>query len=288
MTDTQRTRRTFLKQAGLGAACAAVAAAKAPAKPPAMPRKIVLLAGKPSHGRDTHSWDADARLLKACLETSPDVENVAVEIHVNGWPEDANTLEDADTIVLLSDGFKNHPFFALPERAKTIDRLMRRGVGLACIHYAVAALPPNEEALLGWIGGIYKDGYSKNPVNKAEASPAEGKHPLCRGWQPFTTTDEYYFRIWFGEGPAKARPVMTANLPPNQPERHTIAWAVERDDGGRGFGFTGGHFHKNWRIDDFRTMVLNAILWTAKMDVPAGGVRSKVPDRDFLKPKPKG
>ena len=58
-----------------------------------------------------------------------------------------------------------------------------------------------------------------------------------------------------------------------------LAWAVERPDGGRGFGFTGGHFHKNWGNDDFRTLVLNAILWTAKLDVPSDGdqVRASPP-----------
>ena len=64
----------------------------------------------------------------------------------------------------------------------------------------------------------------------------------------------------------------------------------ERPDGGRGFGFTGAHFHKNWGNPDFRTLVLNAILWTAKLDVPSGGVKCNVSDEDLkqnLDPKPK-
>ena len=55
-----------------------------------------------------------------------------------------------------------------------------------------------------------------------------------------------------------------------------LAWAVERPDGGRGFGFTGAHTHKNWGNPNFRTLVLNAILWTAKLDVPSGGVQCNV------------
>ena len=69
-----------------------------------------------------------------------------------------------------------------------------------------------------------------------------------------------------------------------------VAWAVQRADGGRGFGFTGGHFHKGWANDDQRKLVLNAILWTAKADVPADGVASKVTDADMqanLDPKGK-
>ena len=39
-----------------------------------------------------------------------------------------------------------------------------------------------------------------------------------------------------------------------------VAWAVERADGGRGFGFSGGHFKQGWGNDDQRKLVLNAIL----------------------------
>ena len=51
-------------------------------------------------------------------------------------------------------------------------------------------------------------------------------------------------------------------------------WSVERPDGGRGFGFTGAHFHDNWGNDNFRKMVLNALVWIAKGEVPANGIES--------------
>ena len=74
------------------------------------------------------------------------------------------------------------------------------------------------------------------------------------------------------------------------PERQTLAWATERKDGGRGFGFTGAHNHTNWGIPEFRTLVLNAILWSAKLEVPSDGVQCSVSDDDLKKnldPKPK-
>jgi type 1 glutamine amidotransferase len=64
-------------------------------------------------------------------------------------------------------------------------------------------------------------------------------------------------------------------------EPQIVAWACERPDGGRGFGFTGGHYHRNWGNDDVRRLVLNAILWTAKVEVPATGVESKVSEADL-------
>ena len=56
-----------------------------------------------------------------------------------------------------------------------------------------------------------------------------------------------------------------------------MAWARQRPDAGRGFGFTGGHYHRNWGSNDFRKLVLNAITWTAHIDVPKDGVKSKTP-----------
>jgi len=246
------------------------------------PKKIILLAGRPSHGRDTHAWDADVKLLKHCLDTSPNVKGIRTETHFNGWPKDPSVLDDAAAIVLLSDGDGGHPFFRVKERAEHIDRLAQRGVGLAFIHYAVAPGPRNEAKLLEWIGGCYKNGYSRNPHNTVEVSPGKADHPICRGWKAFVASDEFYYRIWFGKDQKRVVPIMTAMLPKNKPERQTIAWAVERKDGGRGFGFTGDHFHKNWRIEGFRKMVLNAIVWTAKVEVPTDGVQSSLGDRDFL------
>ena len=77
-------------------------------------------------------------------------------------------------------------------------------------------------------------------------------------------------------------------------EVETVVWAYERPDGGRGFGFTGAHEHKNWANENFRKVALNAILWIAKVPVPANGVECSVTQDDLLrnldpksKPKPK-
>ena len=60
-----------------------------------------------------------------------------------------------------------------------------------------------------------------------------------------------------------------------------MMWAVERPDGGRGFGFTGGHFHDNWGNDNFRKVILNGLVWLTKAEVPAGGIESKVTPEDL-------
>jgi len=238
-------------------------------------KKVVFIAGTPSHGTGEHEWDQDAKLLKQCLDTSPNAGDIRTEVHFEGWPDDAGALDDADAIVMLSDGLGGHPL-ANPERSERVRALMRRGCGLACIHYAVAAPADKQAEFLEWIGGYWEMGYSENPINTVKVFPASPEHPICKGWQAFTIKDEFYYRIRFGENDARVAPVMAAMLPKDDPQRETLAWAVERADGGRGFGFTGGHFHDNWSVEPFRTMVLNAILWAAKAPVPDGGVQSTV------------
>src|SRR5437764_14559091 len=76
------------------------------------------------------------------------------------------------------------------------------------------------------------------------------------------------------DGPHEGNPEVREAVKHGEPQH--VAWACERKDGGRGFGFTGAHFHKNWGNDNFRKLVLNAILWTAKIDVPAEGVPSQL------------
>ena len=56
---------------------------------------------------------------------------------------------------------------------------------------------------------------------------------------------------------------------------------MERPDGGRGFGFTGGHFHVNWGNDDFRKTILNTLVWVSKAEIPESGVSSKVAELDL-------
>ena len=64
--------------------------------------------------------------------------------------------------------------------------------------------------------------------------------------------------------------------------REALAWAYERPGGGRGFGCTGSHFHGNWADDDYRRMILNALVWTSGLEVPAEGVASKPTAEDLV------
>lgn len=60
---------------------------------------------------------------------------------------------------------------------------------------------------------------------------------------------------------------------------------MERADGGRGFGIVMPHFYQNWTNIELRRLILNGIVWTAKMGVPAGGVETLEPNLQDFKPE---
>lgn len=258
-------------------------------------KKILLLAGSASHGRGEHEFNGGCHLLKICLDAVP---NISAVIHTNGWPKDEKAFDGVDAIFIYSDGGDNHPFNR-SERRDIIGRLMKKGVGLGCGHYAVEVPKgPTGDAFLEWIGGYFEPHWSVNPHWNADFKMLP-THPITRGVKPFKINDEWYYHMRFREGMKGVTPILT-DLPPKttlnredgphsgnpavraaieKGEPQHVMWAAEREDGGRGFGFTGGHFHRNWGDENFRKIVLNAILWTAKADVPPNGVEcSLTPD----------
>ena len=75
------------------------------------------------------------------------------------------------------------------------------------------------------------------------------------------------------DGPHSNNPHVRKSVLERKEKQH-VGWVSERENGQRAFGVTGAHHHKSWDNDDFRTCVLNAIIWTAKMEVPKDGVKS--------------
>jgi len=253
-------------------------------------KKVVLLAGTVhqgpgGHPPGTHEYELTARLLAAALDKMPDVK---VEVHFDGWPRDEKALDDADTIVVISDGADRNPAdhpLLVGERLQVLGRQMERGCGLVAIHWSVFV--PNDRGgpeFLEWIGGYfdYQSGpepqkwFSKIQTAQTRPRPASPEHPVSRGLAPFDLREEYYYNIRFRENDPRLVPILSTPIPGEDKEQ-VVAWAVERENQGRGFGFTGGHFFENWGVPSFRRMVLNAILWTAHVEVPDGGAGSEQP-----------
>lgn len=289
-------------------ACLICCATVVTAQEPTARRRIVLMAGRPSHPPGQHEFNAGVQLLAKCLAGVPQVK---AEVVLNGWPEDEKLLEQADAILFYMDGRGGHELVKQNgRRLELVQKLVDKGVGIGCLHYGVDVVPAQAgPQLQQWIGGYYENNISVNPLwePKFESFP---DHPITRGVQPFQIQDEWYFNIRFaGGGPGNA-PGMLGDLKftplllaapsadvrdgpyvaPRGPFPHIVEaanrpeammWVVERPSGGRGLGFTGGHFHTNWGNDNFRKLVLNSFLWLAKVDVPANGVESQVSSEEL-------
>jgi len=269
-------------------------------------KKIVLIAGRPSHGPGEHEHRAGCLLLKKCLDQA---DGVTSTVYSNGWPQSAEAFTGADAIIIYADGGGGHPAIQ-QDHLKILGDLMNKGVGLGCIHFATE-IPKDKGGpeLLNWIGGYFESYWSVNPHWDADFKELP-KHPITRGVSPFKIRDEWYYHMRFPEGMKNVTPILTA-VPPDdtrgkEGERSShggnpdvqarkgmpehVMWATERADGGRGFGITGAHFHKNWGDENFRRVVLNAVLWIAKSEVPAQGVQSSLTEEDLkanLDPKPR-
>ena len=280
-------------------------------------KRIVLIAGKPSHPPGMHEFRAGTMLMQKALSGVP---GLTVDVYTNGWPtkpgaegtpvDDNGLLNGADAILIYSDGGGGHPAIQR-DHIQVLDGLAAKGVGLGFAHYAVevpAGAPG--DAMHRWVGGYYETNFSVNPMWTPQYDSLPN-HPVTRGVKAFSNNDEWYFNMrWTSDAAAKRRitPILTAKpsdevrkgpyVSPRGPYDHIIAdsgkvetmmWLYERPDGGRSFGFTGGHTHTNWGDPSQRKVVLNALLWIAKMEVPKNGVEDKITPEDLtvnLDPKP--
>jgi putative membrane-bound dehydrogenase-like protein len=253
--------------------------------------KVVFLAGARSHGLGEHEFRAGCLLLaKALNESGLDVK---AEVH-SGWPSDESVLDHTDALVIYADGTS-----VVGKGWEKVDQMAKSGVGLMFMHYAVhPSKVEGDKYYRPWIGGAFEDNFSVNPHWVADLQVLPD-HPVSRGVASLLEAyDEFYYNMRFMDDRAKVTDLVTA-VPDRQRmkryinfwdghgvaglgKKQTLMWGLERPDGGRGVGFTGGHYHRNWSIDGFRTLVLNTIVWTAGMEVPAGGVKSKPLTEDEL------
>lgn len=244
---------------------------------PVKPKKIAFLAAKPSHGEGCHEWPKYAELAKECLLRA-NVAPMEIAVYDDAWPKDDFVLDDVDAVVFFADGREHHPL-AVPGRIEKIRELAKRGKGIAFLHYSIDPPQGAMQDFLDWMGGSYEVGLSQNPVNTAKVTPIANGHPITRGCGGYVAEDEWYFDIRLRPNDANVVPLMTGKLPPRDPQDKVLSWAYNRPNGGRGFGFAGGHFTRNWAMEPFRKLVLNGILWTAGIEVPEGGVQSVRPWR---------
>lgn len=239
--------------------------------------KIVFLAGPDSHLPGAHEHKAGAELLSSALrQRQPAIETINV---YGGWPADESVFDNVAAVVMYCDGGDSH---LINNHLQTFNRLLDKGVGVVALHYCVEVPKgsPAAPSMLAAIGGYFETHWSVNPVWTANYT-ALPDHPATRGLQPFSLRDEWYFNMRFMD--RGITPILSAVAPASTMSRRNgphsgndavrqmvaegvpqiTAWSYERPGGGRGFGYTGGHYHANWDNTNARELVLNAIEWVA-------------------------
>lgn len=241
--------------------------------------RILFVAGRDSHGPLWHEHHDGALVLARALHVRQPA--YAIDVVYGGWPRDESLFDGVDSVVFYCDGGERHVVVAhLPQFSRLIDA----GVGVVMLHYAVEVPRGGAAArqVLRATGGYFETHWSVNPIWEAEFTGLPD-HPISAGVAPFALRDEWYFNLRFTPQMAGVTPILAAVPPPSTVQREdgphsgnpavralvaegarqVVAWAYERPGGGRGFGYTGGHYHANWDDDNARRIVLNAIEWTA-------------------------
>ncbi len=254
-------------------------------------KKVVFVAGGRSHNYGAHDLKAGCYLLADHLAASG--LGIQTAIYYPGWPKDPTAFDNADAIVVYTDGGARHPI--VPHLAQ-VAALAKKGVGIGFMHYGVEveAGKPGD-SFLDWTGGFFEANWSVNPF-WTPTDMTLAKHPITNGVHPFSVNDEWYYHMRFRpkmqgvtaivtahptaadtlirpNGPHEGNPAVREAVAKNEPQH--LMWARQRPDGGRGFGFTGGHGHWNWAQPDQRRLLLNAIVWLTKVNVPKGGVPTR-------------
>ena len=247
--------------------------------------KIVLLAGEPSSKPGQHEYFADCALMFGWLRQTPGVWPVLAR----SWPTNESIFDGAKSIVVLMDGGAKHPLVEEARREK-LGQLAEQGIGFAVFHQAVDLPSEHADGAKAAIGGVWLADIGCRGHWDMDLKPVGG-HPALRGVKPFTAQrDGWLYNLHFADAP-KITPLLvgpvpdtsrtTADAKAHLGRDEVMAWAYERDDGGRAFCFTGLDLHKNWEIESQRRLVVNGILWSAKVEVPEGGAKVEMKAGDL-------
>ena len=230
-------------------------------QPSPTPKRVLLVGKQPDHPYGTHMYLPTCRLLAHCLEQTPGVETVVSD----GWPNDSAGRFDA--IVVYSAPIA-HEFFTGPHRDE-VTRQLDQGAGLVTLHWATGVKEENWDrvspVLAEYQGGRWLSHSGQVMIGESTLLKLKPDHPVSRGWELPLLRDEWYLNPIIAPG---ATPQWQVDA---EGETLVVAWSHTRQNGGRAFAITVGHFWENFTHEPFRRAVVNAILWSAKIEVPPSG-----------------
>jgi hypothetical protein len=245
------------------------------------PIKLLLVGSGPDgHPAQTHEYMAGLKILAKCLKDVPSLEITTVRAE-EPWREGPEMMARADGVVLyLSEGARwmNHD----PKRREALTRLAKRRGGISALHWAMGTKDAkNIDGCLQLLGGCHGGPDRKYKDLETDAAVTDRQHPIMAGIKDFRVRDEFYYRLKFIKAERGVHPLLRVRID-DQPE--TVAWSWERPEGGRSFGFSGLHYHENWRLVEYRRLVAQGVLWTLRKPSPKEGMPVEVSEDDVKLP----
>jgi len=259
----------------LPAACG-VAAVPADTQPSGS-KLVLLLGANRDHPPGTHEYMSGLHILAKCLAPVEGVKTTIVNVD-QPWPEGNRLIADQADAIVLYLGEGGRWMQTDPQRLAAIRKLAARGGGIVGLHWGIGAkddkyVPGHLELMGGMHGGSDR----KYVVTTTQVTIVNREHPITAGLRQLRLHDEYYYQLKFATR-GKVTPLVQADID-GKPE--TIAWALERPDGGRSFGFGGMHFHDNWQQEVCRRLVAQGVLWTLKLPIPKDGLPVAIGPEDL-------
>lgn len=241
--------------------------------------KILLLVGQgpDGHPPQTHEYQAGVEIIEKLLKPNKDIEITTVKAD-GAWKEGPELMERADAVVFfVSEGAKW--LQVEPKRMAALQKLAKRGGGFVVLHWGMGCKDAQYiEPFVQISGGCHGGPDRKYQVVEANVEPVNAKHPILTGINPFKVKEEFYYQLKFAKGAKGFQPLLKVEID-GKPE--TVCWTWERPDGGRSFGFSGLHFHENWKRSEYRSLVGQAVLWTLKLPIPDKGLPTDLKPEDL-------
>ncbi len=271
-----------MKQAlfALALGCVLLASTMAADTSPARDAPVRLLlvgSGPDGHPAQTHEYMAGLKILSKCLKDVPGLEITTVRAD-EPWREGPELIARADGVVLyLAEGARwmNHD----PKRREALAKMAARGGGITVLHWAMGTKDAKHiDGCLQLLGGCHGGLDRKYKVLETNAAIADREHPIVAGIKDFRVRDEFYYRLKFVKAEKGVQPLLRVTI---DERAETVAWCWERPDRGRSFGFSGLHFHENWRLAAYRRLVAQGVLWTLKKAIPKEGMSVEVAEEDL-------
>jgi len=247
-------------------------------------KRLLMLGQSPDgHPWSTHEYMSGLGILAKCLQDVPGLQMV-IERADEPWERGPELIDGADGIVVfLSQGAKW--IQQDPARLAAFQAFQARGGSLVVLHWGMGCVEARYiDAFVKLFGGCHGGPDRKHKVVRVRAEAASSDHPIVNGIGGFDVEEEFYYALKFVKPAGTVTPLLKVSIDGNT---ETVAWSWQRSDGGRSFGFSGGHFHRNWKLPEYRRLVSQGILWTLDLPVPPAGLPVNVAPKDLVLPERK-